>query len=279
MMYETAPTTFVEASGVRFAFRRLGLKGATPLILLHHFRGNLDNWDPAVVNGLATDREVIAFDNRGIGGSSGLTPDNVSDMALDVFAFLDALRLTRVDLFGFSLGGMVAQQMLFDRPSRIRRAILVGTGGPGALGMFSPVVAAAATMIPSDAASLLSLFFRPTRESQAAGKRYLERMFSRADREPAVTRQTIDAHLAAIRAWGESNGDSMARLKAIEHPVLIVNGTHDIVIPSLNAYTLSQNLPKAQLILYPDAGHGSLFQYPRSFVHDASRFLEGSGET
>lgn len=279
MTSETAPTTFVEAAAARFAFRRLGPKSAIPLILLQPFRGNLDNWDPAVVNGLAANRDVVAFDNRGVGGSSGLTPDNVSEMAQDAFAFLDALSLTRVDLLGFSLGGMVAQQMLFDRPSGIRRAILAGTGGPGALGMFSPEVTGAATRIPFDAATQLLLFFQPTTESQAAGKRSLERMLLRADREPAVSRQTIDAQLTAIRAWAESNGESMARLTKIQHPILIIHGTHDIVIPPVNAYTLSQNLPNAQLILYPDAGHGSLFQYPKSFVHDASRFLEGRGES
>jgi pimeloyl-ACP methyl ester carboxylesterase len=273
--YQTMPTAFVEAAGARFAYRRFGPERATPLILLQHFRGSLDNWDPAVVDGLATDREVVAFDNRGVGGSSGLTPDNIPAMARDALAFFDALGLTRVDLLGFSLGGMVAQQMLFDHPSRIRRAILAGTGGPGSFGMFSPEVTAAATKFPSDAPSLLYLFFRPSTESQAAGKHYLKRISARADRQPAVTRQTISAHLTAIRGWGESNGESKARLEAIEQPVLIVNGTHDIMIPPLNAYTLSQHITNAKLILYPDAGHGSLFQYPESFVHDASHFLEG----
>ena len=270
----TVPTRFVEAAGSRFAYRRLGHQGAVPLLLMQHFRGNMDNWDPAVVDGLAAVRPIILFDNRGIGRSGGVTPDNIADMASDAIAFIEALEFPRVDVLGFSLGGMIAQQMLFDRPALIHRAVLVGTGGPGASGMFNPEVAMAATKFPGDAESLLFLFFHPSMSSQAAGGRYLQRMMTRVDRDPDTTRQTIQAHLAAIRAWGETNGEVFARLKRIEQPVLVVNGTHDIMIPSFNAYALSQQIPNAHLILYPDAGHGSLFQYPEWFVHDASRFLE-----
>jgi pimeloyl-ACP methyl ester carboxylesterase len=269
----TAPTQFVEAAGARFGYRHLGAEGSVPLVLLQHFRGSMDNWDPAVVDGLAAERPVILFDNRGLGRSSGPTPDTVADMAGDAMAFVDALGLHRVDLMGFSLGGMIVQQILFDRPALIRRAILVGTGGPGADGMFNPEVTMAATKIPSDADSLLFLFFQPTRASQGAGRRYLQRMLMRTDREPETTRQTIGAHLAAIRAWGEQNGEAFARLKRVEQPVLVVNGTHDYMIPSFNSFALSQQLRGAQLILYPDAGHGSLFQYPNWFVNDVSRFL------
>jgi pimeloyl-ACP methyl ester carboxylesterase len=274
----TAPTQFIDAGGVRYAHRRLGPESGIPLLLLQHFRGNMDDWDPAVVDGFAAERPVILFDNRGIGRSSGLTPETVADMASDVMVFIVGLGLTRVDVLGFSLGGMIAQQVLFVRPALIRRAILVGTGGPGAAGMFSPEVTTAATGIPSDADSVLSLFFPPSPVGQSAGRRYLRRMLMREDREPATTRQTIQAQLAAIRAWGETNGEVFARLRRIEQPVLVVNGTHDIMIPSFNAYALSQQVPGAQLILYPDAGHGSLVQYPEWFVHDASRFLERDGE-
>ena len=277
MNHATAPTQFIDAEGVRYAHRRLGPESGVPLVLLQHFRGNMDNWDPAVVDGFAAERPVILFDNRGVGGSSGVTPETVADMANDVMAFIDALGFTRVDVLGFSLGGMIAQQILFVRPALIRRAILVGTGGPGAAGMFSPQVTVAATGIPSDADSLLSLFFQPSPASQTAGGRYLRRMLLRVDREPATTRQAIQAQLAAIRAWGEANGEVFALLSRIEHAVLVVNGTHDIMIPSFNAYALSQQVPDAQLILYPDAGHGSLAQYPEWFVHDASRFLERDG--
>jgi pimeloyl-ACP methyl ester carboxylesterase len=273
----SAQTQFVDADGNRFAYRRLGPEEGVPLLLLQHFRGNMDNWDPAVVDGLAAERPVILFDNRGIGRSSGLTPETVADMAGDAVAFVDAHGLKRIDVLGFSLGGMIAQQILFVRPALIRRAILAGTGGPGAAGMFGPKVTTAATSIPSDADSLLSLFFPPSPASQAAGGRYLHRMLERTDREPATSRQTIQAHLAAIRAWGNTNGEVFAQLKRIKQPVLVVNGTHDVMIPTFNAYALSQQVPDAQLILYPDAGHGSLFQYPDWFVHDVSRFLERDG--
>jgi pimeloyl-ACP methyl ester carboxylesterase len=238
----------------------------------------MDNWDPAVVDGLATQRPVILFDNRGIGRSSGATPDNVAEMARDAIALVEALELGRVDLLGFSLGGMVAQQMMFDRPDLIRRAILVGTGGPGATGMFNAEVTLAATKIPGDAESLLFLFFTATIASHAAGSQYLGRMMQRSNREPETSRQTIQAHLSAIRAWGDMNGDAFARLTQIEQPVLIVNGAHDIMIPTFNAYALSQQIPNAQLILYPDAGHGSPFQYPEWFVQDSSRFLGNAEE-
>lgn len=267
------PTTFVEGGGVRFAYRRLGGGSAVPLILLQRFRGNMDDWDPAVVDGLAADRPVILFDNRGVGRSNGLTPDNIAEMASDAVAFVRALAFPRVDLLGFSLGGMIAQEICFYYPALIRRIILVGTGGPGAAGMFSPDVTIAAAKTPADIDSMLFLF--STEASQSAGARYLQRLMTRADREPATSRETIQAQLAAIRAWGETNGDRFALLKRVEQPVLIVNGTHDIVVPTFNAFALSQQLPRAKLILYPDAGHGSLFQYPDAFVHDASRFLGG----
>ena len=279
--HATVATTFVEAAGARFAHRRLGPEVGVPLILLQHFRGTMDNWDPALVDGLAVDRPVILLDNRGVGRTSGTTPDNVADMAGDTVAFIEALELTPVDVLGFSLGGMIAQQILFERPGLVRRAILAGTGGPGAAGMFGPEVTAAATKIPGDAESLLFLFFTATSASQAAGERYLQRLRTRVDWEPAATAETIQAQLVAIRSWGDMNGPVFARLKQVEQPVLVVNGTHDIMIPSFNACALSQQLPNGQLILYPDSGHGSLFQFPDWFVRDVSRFLgsaEGAGD-
>lgn len=273
LTHVNVPTRPIAAAGACFAHRRLGPEGATPLVLLQHFRGNMDDWDPAVVDGLAADRAVVLFDNRGIGRTDGPTPSTIAEMAGDAVAFLEALRVSQVDLLGFSLGGMIAQQVMFDRPDLVRRTILVGTGGPGAGGMFGPEVVRAATKIPGDADSLLFLFFQPSNASQAAGKRFLERMLRRADREPATTAQAMQAHLAAIRSWGEMNGKTFALLKRVVQPVLVINGTHDIVIPSFNAYALSQQLPNAQLILYPDAGHGSLFQYPDWFVEDARHFL------
>ena len=237
--HATATTRFADAAGVRFAHRRLGPGGDVPLVLLQRLGGTMDDWDPDVVDGLAGERSVVLFDARGVGRSTGVTPESVADMAGDVIAFLDTLECARVDLLGFSLGGMVAQQVLFDDPARVRRAILAGTGGPGASGMFGPGAMLAAREV----------------------------------REPTVTDGSARSQLAALRAWGEENGDVFARLKGIHQPVLVVHGTHDILIPSFNAFALSQQIRDAQLILYPEAGNGSMLQHPDWFVHDALRFL------
>jgi pimeloyl-ACP methyl ester carboxylesterase len=248
-----------------------------PLVLLQHFRGNMDNWDPIVVDGLAYERPVILVDNRGIGRTTGTTPDNVADMARDVAAFVDAIDEKTIDLVGFSLGGMVAQQLLLDRPALIRKAILVGTGPRGSVDVFPPDVVKAATRYPADPRSLLFLFFEQTQTSQVAGHQYLERMMLRTDREPPTTEQVMHAHLAAIQEWAREprEPDSLARVR---QPILVVNGSHDIMIPTINSFTLAQQLPNAELIIYPDSGHGSLFQYPERFASDASRFLGDSLE-
>jgi len=272
--HQSAPTQFVEANGIRFAYRRIGPSLGVPLVLLQHFRGNMDNWDPLVVDGLAYERPVILFDNRGISRSTGETPDNVAAMAEDAAAFIDALDEGTVDLLGFSIGGMVAQEILLKRPELVRNAILVGTGPRGSVDMFPPAVETAATRFPSDAESLLFLFFTPTATSQTAGKHYVERMMLRTEREPATSEQVIHAHLAAIREWANAPADSSA-LRRITQPVLVVNGSHDIMIPTANSYALSQQLPNAELIVYPDAGHGSLFQYAERFTGDVARFLAG----
>jgi pimeloyl-ACP methyl ester carboxylesterase len=273
--HQTAQTSFVDANGVSLAFRRIGPSLGIPLVMLQRFRGNMDDWDPLVVDGLAYERPVVLFDGRGIGRSGGTTPSDVDAMADDAAAFIDALGEKHVDLLGFSLGGMVAQQMLIERPELIRTATLVGTGPPASTGVFSPDVEKAASKIPADAQSLLSLFFEPSESSQSAGRRHVERLMLRADREPPTGENTVKAHVAAIRAWTQKAG-STDKLANVGPPVLVVSGSHDIMIPTANSYNLSQQLPNAELIVYPDSGHGSLFQYPERFARDVAGFVADS---
>lgn len=275
----TAPTRFVEAAGIRFAHRRFGTASEVPpLVFLQHFTGTLDNWDPAVVDGLAARREVVLFDNAGVGASGGTTPPTVAAMAADAAAFLDAVGIAHADILGFSLGGMVAQQLTLDRPDLVRRLILVGTGPRGGEGMaaFTSQVQQifGATYDPPDEL-WLPVMFAPTDSSQAAGRAFLERLRQRQiDRDLPPSPAVAQAQLAAVAEWGASRGGDYSYLAAIAAPTLVVNGDDDIIIPTVNSYLLAKSLPRAQLILYPDANHGAQYQYPDAFVEAAARFLD-----
>ena len=273
--HQSAQTHFVEANGASFAIRQVGPSLGVPLVMLQRFRGNMDDWDPLLVDSLAYERPVILFDGRGISRSSGTTPSDVEAMAEDAAAFIEAIGEKQVDLLGFSLGGMVAQQILVDRPELVRAAILVGTGPRGAVAMFPPDVEKAATKIPADAQSLSYLFFEQSATSQDAARRHIERLRLRTDREPPPSELVVQAHLAAVRAWGRSP-DAQDALKSVRQPTLVLSGNHDIVIPTQNSYALSQKLSNAELIVYPDSGHGSLFQYPERVARDVARFLADS---
>jgi pimeloyl-ACP methyl ester carboxylesterase len=273
--HNTAPTQFVEADGIRFAYRRFGNPIGTPIVLLQHFMGNLDNYDPAITDHLATDREVILTDNTGVGLSTGTAPQTVAEMARDAASLIDALGLEHVDLFGFSMGGFVAQQITVDRPELVRRLILVGTGPRGGEGMsqLAPDVAPlfATTHDPQDL-MWLPIFFSPSQESQAAGRRFLDRIRARtADRDAPVAEATVAAHAAAAAEWGAGSFD---HLKAIPHPTLVVNGNNDIVVATINSYILQQNLPNAELILFPDSNHGSHFQFTEQFNRYLTDFID-----
>jgi pimeloyl-ACP methyl ester carboxylesterase len=273
--HNTAPTQFVEADGVRFAYRRFGNPVGTPIVLLQHFMGNLDNYDPAITDHLATDREVILTDNAGVGLSTGTAPQTVAGMARDAASLIDALGLTHVDLFGFSMGGFVAQQITVDRPELVRRLILVGTGPRGGEGMgqLAPDVAPlfATTHDPQDL-MWLPIFFSPSQDSQAAGRRFLERIRARTeDRDAPVSQVTVAAHAAAAAEWGAGSFDY---LKAIPHSTLVVNGNHDVVVATVNSYILQQNLPNAELILFPDSNHGSHFQFTEQFNRYLTDFID-----
>jgi pimeloyl-ACP methyl ester carboxylesterase len=276
--HNTTPTRFVEVNGIRFAYRRFGNPIGTPIVLLQHFMGNLDNYDPAITNALATSREVILTDNAGVGLSTGRAPDTVAGMARDAGSLIDALGLDQVDLFGFSMGGYVAQQIAVDRPELVRRLILVGTGPRGGkdMGQLAPDVAPLFGKVydPQDL-MWLPIFFSPSDESQAAGRRFLDRIRARReDRDVPVSDATVAAHLAAARKWGAAAPDSFDYLKGIPHRTLVTNGSNDIVVSTVNSYILQQNLPNAELILFPDSNHGSHFQYTELFSQYLSDFID-----
>lgn len=275
--HNTAPTRFVEAGGVRFAYRRFGNPAGTPIVLLQHFMGNLDNYDPAITDALAADREVILTDNAGVGLSTGTAPATVAAMARDAASLVEALGLDQVDLFGFSMGGYVAQQIALDRPELVRRLILVGTGPRGGDGMAQRDPDVASLFVkPYEPQDLmwLPIFFSPSESSQAAGRRYLERVRARSDRDASVSAATVEAHLAAAREWGTAARGSFDYLAKIPHPALVVNGSDDIIVATVNSYILQQNLPNAELVLFPDANHGSHFQYYESFTKYLINFLD-----
>lgn len=274
----TAPTEFIETGGERYAYRRFGSGPNPPLLCLQHFTGTLDNWDPAVTDPLAAERDVILFESAGVGRSSGSVPPTVAGMAAHALAFLDGLGVTNCDVLGFSLGGMVAQQMALDRPSVFRRMILVGTaprGGEDIMHLDKPSLAKhLGDPTLQGYAVLQRIFFAPTESSQAAGAAFIDRLLRRTeDREPVSGPAVAQAQLAAFREWEQVSGEGFSDLKNIRHPTLVVNGVYDQMIPVSNSYWLSAHLPNAVLLTYPDSGHGSLFQFHESFTRQAAAFL------
>lgn len=273
----TAPTQFLQVKNETYAYRRFGGGAARPLVFLQHFMGTLDNWDPAVTDPLAAGREVILFDNAGIGRSTGKVPETVQGMAAHALAFLDALGLERADLLGFSLGGMVAQEIAIARPSLVRKMLLVGTapeGGEEIMRMEKPELKTIFASNLSSSQRLVKLFFAPTASSQAAGEAFTARLSQRnQDREPTSGPDVAKAQVAAFRAWEAFTGERFAQLREISQPCLVASGVFDILIPVKNSYLLSEHLPNSVLLTYPDSGHGSLFQFHESFTRQAASFL------
>jgi pimeloyl-ACP methyl ester carboxylesterase len=270
----TAPTLFVEGNGVRYAYRRFGSPSATPLVFLQHFRGGLDNWDPLVTDGLAQGRTVILFNNAGVASSSGETPETIDEMSDHAAAFIEALGLRQVDVLGFSIGGYVAQSVVLRHPQLVRRLVLVGTGPRNGEPSTDPRIAEVATHPVPTLEDFLFLFSSPSAASQAAGKAFWERRHQRKDADPPSSPQTMKAQLAALMEWRKPRGERYADLKTIQQPTLVVNGNDDIMVPTINSFTLSQQIPNAQLIIYPDSGHGAHFQYPKLFVAHTELFLD-----
>jgi pimeloyl-ACP methyl ester carboxylesterase len=271
--HQIAPTQFVETNGIRFAYRRFGKPGGAPLVFNQHFRGTMDYWDPAVTDGLARNREVILFNNAGVSSSSGKVPTSFQEMGANAIAFIKALGPTQVDVLGFSIGGMVAQEITAQAPDLVRRLILVGTGPRGADMSTSKSADIFAGAYDPPEHLWLAVHFSPSASSRAAGLAFLKRKLQRQDRDPELSEEAAAAQREAIGKYIAPAEGVLDYLKHIRQPALIVQGSNDVIIPTVNSYVLQQNLPNAQLILYPDANHGSFYQYPQLFVSDADRFL------
>jgi pimeloyl-ACP methyl ester carboxylesterase len=272
--WETAPTHIIEAGGVEFAYRQLGPSTGVPVVFLTHLAAVLDNWDPRVVDGIAAKRRVITFDNRGVGASSGATPATIEEMARDAVTFIRALGFDQVDLFGFSMGGMIAQVIAHEQPQLVRKMIIAGTGPAGGEGIdkvtrISYLDIARGLLTRQDPKQFL--FFARTPNGRRAGKDFLARLEERTDdRDKAISVRSFRAQLKAIHRWGRQEP---ADLSGIHQPVLVMNGESDRMVPTKNTVDLDRRLPNSQLVVYPDAGHGGVFQFHEDFVKRALEFL------
>jgi pimeloyl-ACP methyl ester carboxylesterase len=275
----TAPNLSIEAgNGITYAYRRFGGPASVPpLVFFQHFRGNLDNWDPLLVDTIAAHREVILLDNTGVGLSSGEVPSTVTQMARDAIAFLDAMDLSEVDVLGYSLGGMVAQEVALLRPRAVRRLVLAGTGPRGGgrqMHGWITDIERTANAADNGVEDLLHIFFEITQTSRDLGREYIGRFFTRSDDRdtptgPLVARSQYDA----IVEWGIPDASQLNRLAGIAAPTLVANGDNDAMIPTINSQILADHIPNARLRIYPDAGHGFLFQYPKQFAELVTEFL------
>ena len=277
--YSELPNLLVSAAnGTGYAYRDTGgYDGAVPLVLLQHFRGNLDSWDPALVDALARTRRVITFDNAGVGGSAGVTPDTIEQMSRDAIAFVTALGLSQVDLLGFSIGSFVAQEIALRRPALVRRLVLASSAPKGAAGMhgWAPAVIGAVGTPQTSPQEYLSVFFAASEASQQAGKEALGRMYARTEDRDAMTGwATREAQYDAVCAWGVPDHSALERLSAIEMPVLLANGDSDPMILPRYSYLLAGLIPQARLKIYPDSAHGFLFQHHTQFAADVTEFLD-----
>lgn len=274
--HNTAPTQHVVVGETSYAYRRFGAGEGLPIVLLQHFTGGLDHWDPLLTDGLARDREVILVNNAGVGASTGKTPTTIEGMADCIAEFVDALGLNRFDLLGFSMGGMVAQAYAMRHVERIRRLVLVGTSPRG--GEPSPYQAEVSKRATGSAGEegFAWLFFGHSDTGRAAAHAFWQRRHEHTeDVDPPSGMDTVMAQVAAGREWAVPHGDRFADLAAITVPTFVANGTLDVMLPTINSFHLQQNLPNAQLIIYPDAGHAPHFQHPATFLAHLRQFLDG----
>ena len=265
-------------NGVRYAYRRFGNQDGVPLVLMQHFRGSMDNWDTELLDTLAAEREVIAFNNAGVASTNGETPRSVQQMARDAIAFIEALNLEKVDVLGFSLGGFIAQEVALLKPDLVRKLVLAGTGPQGGPQMhrWRKDIADAARKPDAGAAELLYIMFKLTPTSQAKGPEYLGRFMEReVDRDPPSSPATIEAQYDAVVEWGIPDHGKLQRLAAIEQPTFVANGDGDLMLPPRLSHLMAGLIPNAQIKIYPDSAHGFLWQHNKEFGSDVNRFLAG----
>ena len=275
VLWKDTPTHTIDVGGTSFAYRELGPRGETPLVFLHHFTAVLDDWDPRVIDPIAERRHVITFDNRGIGASGGKVPHTIAAMAADAAAFIRALGHEQVDLLGFSIGGAVAQEVTLQKPDLVRRLILTGTGhrGGGGLTKMPMIVGKAyaqAALTRLDPRQFL--FFNRDAVGKQAGTDYIARLKERtADRDKPISQQARIAQLLAIREAGLGKPHDLAQ---ITQPTLVANGDNDVMVASSQSHALAERIPNSRLVIYPDSGHGGIFQYHEQFVPTVLEFLE-----
>ncbi len=272
--HNTAATKFVVVGNSNIAYRVLGNKQGTPLVMISALGNSMDDWDPAVTNGLAQHNKVIIFDIEGVGSSSGPTPNNIPNMASGVVNFIHVLGYSKVNLLGFSMGSFVTEQIALTNPSLVNKIILTGTGPKGAEGLSNLPNILATTVGLSPEQVFLASFFAPSDTSQAAGKLSYERIQKRVDgRDAPVSQESLVAGLTAVLGWAQPNPDALNELKKINKPVFIAQGEKDFLVPVVNAIHMANSIPGAKLIVYPDAGHGAIYQYHDQFVQSAFDFL------
>jgi len=279
---QTAKTQYVQVNGTNFAYRRFGRSSGVPLVFLIHFRGTMDHWDPALINPLALTREIILLDNSGVGKSSGEIPDNFTDSANNVISVLSELGIKQIDLLGFSMGGFVAQLVTLNAPGLVRRLILAGTGPSAGEGVetaapepFQLLIASSTPTEHED--GFLKTFYTLSEEKQALGRTWWKRINERAveERSDYVGPEGVQRQLAAAMKWlGGADGGSYDRLPEIKIPVFVANGDDDILVPTANSLVLQKRLPGAHLHIYPDTGHGFLFEYAALFAQHIILFLD-----
>lgn len=270
---ETSQTMFIEANGIKYSYRALGPKTGTPLVFLQHFTGTMDSWDPALINGFAKSRPVIVFNNKGVGATNGVVADSIAQMKSDAYAFIQALGYQQVDLLGFSMGGFIAQELAAQHPELVRKVILAGTthqgGGNDLMKVLGEAFSRANAPDPRD-----YLFFSQSAEGKKAGQAFLSRVYARTvGRDAESGKEIADAHGKALIVWTSTLDPEHKTLKAITQPVLIATGSNDTMLNTEGSITMYKLIKNAQLVLYPDSNHGSIFQYHDSFVNSANYFL------